>query len=126
MEFAIRYADTGKLVQEYEVVHERLLHLLMTTTDLAWFEHQHPVRGEDGIFRLSWTFKRPGKYRLYADFTPADGDNQVKPLMLTVGGGAPKTVALRPDRTRVKQVGDLRFELKLMGEPPDASYLHGA
>src|SRR5215212_7690000 len=28
MELAIRYADTGKLVQDFEVVHERFLHLL--------------------------------------------------------------------------------------------------
>jgi hypothetical protein len=54
---------------------------------------------------------------LYADFTPADGDNQVKPLMLSVGGGEARTVALRPDQKRVKQVGDLRFELRLQGEP---------
>jgi YHS domain-containing protein len=117
MEFAIRYKESGELVREFEVVHERLLHLLMTTSDLAWFEHQHPVRGKDGRFRFTWTFRRPGTYRLYADFTPSDGDNQVKPLTLTVGGGEAKTVALRPDRTRVKQVGDLRFELKVQGEP---------
>lgn len=117
MEFTIRYAKSGELVRDFEVIHERLVHLLMTTSDLAWFEHQHPVRGKDGRFRLTWTFPRPGAYRLYADFTPADGDNQVKPLTLTVGGGKARTVALRPDRTRVKQVGDLRFELRLQGEP---------
>lgn len=125
LELAIRYADrpagggsaARELVKEFELVHERLLHLVMTTEDMAWFEHQHPVRGEDGLFRLTWTFPRPGKYRLYADFTPSDGDNQVLPLFLTVGGGEPKTVALTPDRKRVKQVGDLRFELRVLGEP---------
>ena len=56
--------DTKELVKEFELVHERLIHLIMTTEDMSWFEHQHPVRGEDGIFRLTWTFPRPGKYRL--------------------------------------------------------------
>jgi YHS domain-containing protein/plastocyanin len=113
LELAVRYADTKEPVREFEIVHERLLHLIMTTEDMSWFEHQHPVRGDDGLFRLTWTFPRPGQYRLYTDFTPSDGDNQVLPLTLTVGGGPAKTVPLTPDRKLVKQVGDLRFELKV-------------
>lgn len=118
LELAIRYADTKEPVKEFELVHERLLHLIMTTEDMSWFEHQHPVRGEDGLFRLTWSFPRPGRYRLYADFTPADGDNQVKPLALTVGGGAEQSLALTPDTKRVKQVGDLRFELAIRPNRP--------
>lgn len=109
--FAIRYADTKKLVQDFETIHERLFHLILVSDDLSWFEHQHPVRGEDGLFRKTWTFPRPGRYTLYADFTPADGDNQVKPLPLLVGGGEERTYPLTPDTKRVKQVGDYRIEL---------------
>lgn len=111
--FTIRYADTKKLVQDFEMIHERLFHLLLVSDDLSWFEHQHPIRGSDGIFRKTWTFPRPGNYTLYADFTPADGDNQVKPLPLVVGGGEARTYPLTPDAKRVKQVGDYRVELTL-------------
>lgn len=114
---AIRYKEDGKLVQDFEETHERLLHLVMVTEDLSWFEHQHPVRGSDGIFRLTWSFPRPGRYTLYADFTPADGDNQVKPVQLTVGGGPGRTVPLTPDRARRKQVGDLTVDLRVQPEP---------
>lgn len=113
LEMDLRYADTKKRVEEFELVHERLLHFIMTTEDLSWFEHQHPVRGDDGIFRLTWTFPRPGNYRLYADFTPADGDNQIKQLPFSVGGGSASTFPLRPDTRLKKEVGDLRFELQL-------------
>lgn len=109
--FTIRYADSKKLVLDFETIHERLFHLLLVSDDLSWFEHQHPVRGEDGVFRKTWTFPRPGRYTLYADFTPADGDNQVKPLPLVVGGGEERTFPLTPDAKRVKQVGDYRVEL---------------
>lgn len=109
--FTIRYADTKKLVTDFETIHERLLHLILVSDDLAWFEHQHPVRGTDGIFRKTWTFPRPGNYTLYADFTPADGDNQVKPLPLLIGGGEARTSALTPDAKRAKQIGDYRVEL---------------
>lgn len=117
MEFTIRYAETKDPVKEFELIHERLFHLILVSQDLSWFEHQHPVQAGDGVFRIAWKFPRAGKYRLYADFTPADGDNQVLPLSLTVGGSGEKTVPLSPDAKRVKQIGDLRFELKLQGEP---------
>lgn len=113
LEMDIRYAGTKEPVREFELVHERLLHFIMTTKDMAWFEHQHPVRGDDGIFRLTWTFPRPGDYRLYADFTPADGDNQVKQLPFSVGGGTGSTYPLLPDTRLKKEVGDLRFELQV-------------
>jgi YHS domain-containing protein/plastocyanin len=119
MAVAIRYADDKTLVKSFEVVHEKFLHLLMVSEDLAWFEHQHPVRGEDGIFRLKWHFPRPGRYTLYADFTPADGDNQVLPLPLSVGGGRVKTLPLKPDTRYLKQVGDYRIELRLATLPGD-------
>lgn len=113
LEIAVRYADTKEPVREFEVIHERLLHFIMTTEDMSWFEHQHPARGADGNFRLTWTFPRPGNYRLFADFTPADGDNQMKLLPFTVGGGSPETFPLRPDTRLQKEVGDLRFELQV-------------
>jgi YHS domain-containing protein/plastocyanin len=113
MEFALRYADTRALVQDFEVIHERFVHLIMASEDLSWFEHQHPARGKDGLFRLTWRFPRPGRYTLYADFTPSDGDNQVKPLSLLIGGGPAKTVPLKPDTNYVKQIGNYRVELKL-------------
>lgn len=113
MTLALRYADSKELVREFEVVHERFLHLLMVSEDLSWFEHQHPVRGKDGLFRLTWTFPRPGRYRLYADFTPADGDNQVKQVPLTVGGGSATSLPLTPDRARMKRVGDTFVELRM-------------
>jgi YHS domain-containing protein/plastocyanin len=113
LEFAIRYADSGKLVRKFEVIHEKLFHLLMVSEDMSWFEHQHPVRGADGIFRISWRFPRAGRYRLYADFTPADGDNQVLMVPLTVAGANARTYPLKPDLARVKQVGDYRVSLTL-------------
>jgi YHS domain-containing protein len=115
--FAVKYKESGKLVPELELIHERLFHLVMVTEDLRWFEHQHPERGADGIFRKTWTFPVPGEYLLYADFTPADGDNQVIPLPLTIGGGTGKSVPLVPDRKLAKQVGDYRIELKVHGAP---------
>lgn len=115
--FTVRYKKDGKLVRDFELIHEKLFHLILVTKDLRWFEHQHPVRGQDGVFRKTWTFPAPGEYVAYADFTPADGDNQVVPLPFTIGGGQGRTVSLTPDRKWVKQVGDYRVSLKVHGGP---------
>ncbi|GAB4462507.1 MAG: hypothetical protein OHK0029_29490 [Armatimonadaceae bacterium] len=115
---AVRYADTGAIVPEFEITHEKLLHLVMTTADLAWFEHQHPVRGEDGLFRIRWTFPRAGTYRLYTDFTPSDGDNQVKQSVLEVKGAAAKEVPLKPDARWTRRVGDYEISLDIQPGPP--------
>ncbi len=110
--FDIRYADDDTQVTEFETIHEKLFHLLFTSGDLAWFEHQHPVRGADGKFRITWKFPKPGLYRLYADFTPSDGDNQVIMVPLTVGG-TPREHPLKAETKLRKRIGDLIVELRV-------------
>src|SRR5204863_3198577 len=61
-------APDGSPVTKLEVVHEKILHLLMVSKDLSWFAHEHPVLGDDGTFTLRFTFPRGGIYVLYHDF----------------------------------------------------------
>jgi YHS domain-containing protein len=96
MAFAVRYADTHDLVPKFELTHQELMHFMMMSDDMRWFEHQHPYRDADGLFHFTWTFPHPGLYDLFFDYTPADGDNQVQRLTLDVGPGThkPKTPKL--------------------------------
>lgn len=116
LSFAVREAPTGRVVRDFEVVHTKPLHFLLVSADLAYFEHQHPHLGPDGRFRLAWTFPRAGRYFLFADFTPADGDNQILRTTLDVGGPirrAPTPPRLVPDADRAKTVGDTRVRLSV-------------
>lgn len=118
--FTIRETPSAKVVSSYEVVHTKRLHLLLVSADQTWFEHQHPVLGRDGRFRLSWTFPRPGRYFLFADFTPTDGDNQILRATLNVGGkGQPLPLKpdLSPDTALVRTVGDTRVRLVVRHAP---------
>ena len=111
--FSIHEAPTGQLVREFETVHEKPLHLILVSADLGWFEHQHPALGSDGRFRLAWTFPRSGRYYLFTDFTPADGDNQILRATLDIGGSGkpPLPPSLRVDTGAVKTVGETRVAL---------------
>ena len=114
LSFAIHEDPTGRVVQDFEVVHTKPLHFLIVSADMAYFEHQHPKLGPDGRFRLLWTFPRAGRYFLFADFTPADGDNQILRTTLDVGRST-RTVPPRlvPDVGRAKVVGDTRVTLAI-------------
>jgi len=118
LSFTIREVPTGRVVRDLEIVHTKPLHFLMVSADLAYFEHQHPQLGPDGRFRLAWTFPRAGRYFLFADFTPADGDNQILRATLDIGGplsarqpSAPPRLV--PDADQTKTVGDTRIRLKV-------------
>lgn len=95
---------TGKAVKTLQVVHEKILHLLMTSEDLSWYAHEHPEVGADGTFTLKWAFPQPGKYTLFHDFTPEGVGMQVVPVEVTVAGTPPDRVPLRADSDKSKTV----------------------
>jgi hypothetical protein len=103
LRFTIR-DPADALVRDLEIVHEKPLHLLMTSADLSWFAHEHPEVRDDGSFELRMTFPAPGRYLLFHDFTPARVGMQVVPVELTVPGTPPPPVPLTLDDERPKTV----------------------
>lgn len=94
-ELAFRLATPeGEPVRDLEVVHEKLLHLLMVSSDLSWFAHEHPELRPDGELRLPFTFPHGGTFTLFHDFTPRRAGMQVVPVELQVAGDAPPPAAL--------------------------------
>jgi hypothetical protein len=89
LDIAIRETATKKLVSEFEVVHEKLLHLIVVSKDLTWFSHEHPEMQHDGSFSLNLTFPAGGDYRLFADVAPKGAGSNILPTMLKVKGVAP-------------------------------------
>lgn len=64
--------DQGNILKDLDVVHEKLMHFIVVTKDLADFQHVHPeFNRATGEFTLSnLTLPEEGEYRLFADFTP--------------------------------------------------------
>lgn len=106
---------TGARVTALEVVHEKILHLLMVSSDLSWYAHEHPEIQKDGSFRLRFRFPHAGKYVLFHDFTPKDVGMQVVPVTLEVEGEPPKPVALVPDAKAPKALGKYSVSLDTNG-----------
>ncbi|MFN0242285.1 MAG: hypothetical protein ACKVWV_05275 [Planctomycetota bacterium] len=84
----------GKTVPDLEVVHEKLVHLLMVSSDLSWFAHEHPELQPDGRFTLPFAFPYGGHFTLFNDFTPKSSGMQVVPVELEVAGDVPDPIPL--------------------------------
>ena len=65
--FSIVGAD-GQPVRDFEVEHEKRMHLIVVRRDGEGFQHLHPELGADGIWRVRATVPQAGAYRVFADF----------------------------------------------------------
>ena len=86
LSFEVLQPDGGPRQTGFELVHEKLFHLFWVSHDLEVYRHEHPVLGDDGIFRIEAVFDRPGVYRLMGDFYPKGGTPQMVPMTLTTAG----------------------------------------
>lgn len=100
--------EQGTVVKDLQVVHEKLMHLLIVSTDLAEFYHIHPEPQADGAFKVDHVFPNGGEYRLYADITPKDAEQVVEQINVTVAGAERAKEALIPDTKYEKSVNGLR------------------
>ncbi len=66
----------GEPVTDYEVLHEKQLHLIVVSTGLHTYAHLHPERDSDGRWSIGLPELPAGKYRAVADFAP-DGAEQM-------------------------------------------------
>ncbi|MBI2756731.1 MAG: FixH family protein [Phycisphaerales bacterium] len=95
----------GAVCKDFQTVHEKKLHLLMTSKDLSWFAHEHPELQPDGTFVFKdFAFPAAGEYVLWHDCTPTGVGMQVVPVTFTVPGTAPAAKPLAVDAGKPKTI----------------------
>lgn len=72
-------------------VHEKKLHVIVVSKDLAWYNHIHPEFQSDGSYALDETFPGGGEFVIFADYQPTGGGNQVERIVVNVSGTPAKT-----------------------------------
>ena len=85
LSFAVKAAN-GRFVRHLEFVHERPLHLLVVSEDLAEFAHIHPMLVAGDRYEVTHTFAHGGRYRLYADYTPPGSVQRITSFVLDLQG----------------------------------------
>jgi hypothetical protein len=89
--FTIRDPQNDKQVEHFQIVHEKLFHLFVVSSDLNFFVHDHPVFGKDSVFRYQIEFPRAGMYRILGDFFPDGATPQLNAKTIFVPGGSMET-----------------------------------
>jgi len=91
-------SKNGEPVKDFEVVHDKLMHLIVVKKDLSWFNHIHPKHEGNGVFTVAAKLPSGGDFKLYADYTPKGGEQEVAPHELSVEGVSMKGAKLVADK----------------------------
>jgi hypothetical protein len=119
----LRFVFPG--ARSLEIVHEKPVHLIVVSSDLAVFEHIHPEWQLGDRYTVTHTFPRAGKYRLFAQFTLPGQPERLESFDVEVtgeGSTPPPAKSLpiaakliQPDRIRTGE--DVPFTVELSGTP---------
>lgn len=66
--FIIKNSMSGEMVSDLDIVHDKIMHVVLVRKDLKYFDHIHPQQ-IDGKFIVPYSFYSPGDYRIWIDFT---------------------------------------------------------
>ena len=102
----------SSVVKDLQIVHEKPMHLLIVSKDLAEFYHVHPEPSADGSYRVQHTFPNGGDFKLYADFTPPNAKQVVERIDVKVSGTERAKVALVADTKLEKSVDGVKVTMK--------------
>jgi hypothetical protein len=111
LSFAIK-DPSSKVISDLEIVHEKPIHLLVISDELAYFDHIHPELGAAGKYSVETRYPTGGKYKLYADYTPKGEVQQINCLDINVAGESRTPVKLIADKQNTKTVGGLKVTMK--------------
>jgi hypothetical protein len=107
--------QTGAPVQEYEPVHDKLMHLIIVGEDVSYFAHIHPRledRGEN--FIIFHEFPESGRYKMWVDFKPKGGNQTLLTFMVDVKGlPAHNLVVPVYDGVYMKESSDRNYQISL-------------
>jgi len=96
--YRVSDAATGETISDLPLDHERPMHLIVVSRDLAWFQHIHPELGADGAYRVTTTLPEAGTYLLYDEFGH-NGQTVLDQREMVVGEPSPAGASLAPDLT---------------------------
>lgn len=99
----------GKVIEDFEIFQEKLMHLIIVSDDLQFFDHLHPNYQQNGRFKVSASFPQAGKYTLFSDYKPAQSPEQISVLKTQVGGRSPSAVPINFDRTKTFRTAQINL-----------------
>ncbi len=99
--------DDGTPIKTFDLLHEKLVHLIVVREGLDEFAHLHPEVDASGMITIEYAFPKSGKYRLFADHQPQGKSPGLAVGELTVSGADEPAAALVPNASNEVKVGEI-------------------
>jgi hypothetical protein len=108
LSLVITEQKVGEPINQFDIIHDKLMHLIIVNSeDLSHFAHIHPrLDKETGIFHITHTFSKAGKYKMWIDVKPKGGAQILTAFAFNVEGQPVHSPAatIAHEQTRVKNV----------------------
>jgi hypothetical protein len=91
-------------IENFDTTHEKKIHLIMVSKDLAYFNHIHPEYKGKGLFEITTQFPSGGDYKLFADFVPSGSSVMTKSEWVKLEGEVANPVPIQPESNLTKVV----------------------
>ena len=114
LSFVVTEQRVGEPIGSFELLHDRLMHLIIVDEQLAYFDHVHPIL-DNSVFRLPYTFPSAGSYKLWAEAKPAGADSVLAAFRVMVAEGSSSV-------PRTETVGTKGYQITL--SPTNTVPLH--
>jgi hypothetical protein len=75
----------GEPLDDFELLHDRVMHLIIVDQGLSHFAHVHPALN-NGVFEVHHAFPEPGSYKLWSEAKPRGAAAILAAFRLEVGG----------------------------------------
>lgn len=98
-----------------ERVHEKEMHVLVISEDLASFEHIHPEPVTRQLYAGTHVFPHAGAYWIYVDHTPPGQTQTIARFRVVVGGAPYRQTEVRESGVRVVVLGGMKATLTTQG-----------
>ncbi len=98
--------QTRKRIKEFDILHEKLMHVIIVSEDLSHFSHIHPVFDvEKGMFTVYHVFSEIKKYKIWVDFKPKNANQTLVSFNLdTMIGTYDKSISITKERQYTKKI----------------------
>lgn len=103
----------GNPVNDFDVQHEKLMHMIIVRKDLSYFNHIHPDYKGNGEFTITTQFPTAGEYEIISDIAPTGIGAMSKSEWITVQGTAPAAQPINPDPKLTKEVDGKEVTLSI-------------
>lgn len=102
LRFTIHDASNGEPATIFQILNEKISHLIIVDTSLSYFDHIHPEQ-EGNSFVITAKFPRENTYKAYIDFQPLGAIEQQFAFTIPIGTTPPNSTADQEPDTNLKK-----------------------